>query len=81
MRVRVRLFALARQVAGSEAVEVELPDGATVGALRRALGEQLPALTSSLRLMLVAVNTDYASDDVVITPSDEIALIPPVSGG
>jgi molybdopterin converting factor subunit 1 len=81
MKVRVRLFAVAREVAGANEVEVELPSGGTAGELRAALVERWPALAAVLKLSRIAVNADFAGDDRVLSESDEIALIPPVSGG
>ena len=81
MNVDVLLFAAARDAAGIGRVEITLPPGATVADLRRCLGEQCPALRAWLPRMMIAVNADYASDDRPLKPGDEIACIPPVSGG
>ena len=76
MHVRVRLFAGLRERAGSDEVELELPDGALVS---DAL-ERLTAVTDGVRVVM-AVNHEYADPDVSLAPGDELALIPPVSGG
>lgn len=76
MRVRVRLFAALRERAGADEVELELPDGAVVG---DALA-QVSALTADLPVVM-AVNREYAGADQALSAGDEIALIPPVSGG
>jgi molybdenum cofactor biosynthesis protein MoaC/molybdopterin converting factor subunit 1 len=82
MQVELRLFAMLRERAGRESVALELPDGATVAdalaaaAREPGLEELLPDLP-----VRVAVNREYASDDAPIAPGDELALIPPVSGG
>jgi molybdopterin converting factor subunit 1 len=81
MMVRVRLFALAREQVGAEWVEVELVNGGTVGELRRELANRLPVLAGAIRISMVAVNAEYAGDEVALNSGDEIALIPPVSGG
>lgn len=81
MQVRVKLFAAARQFAGSESVEVTLPEQATVADLRLALEQQVPALAGLLKHALFAVNTEYVSSQSLIPPDAEIACIPPVSGG
>jgi molybdopterin converting factor subunit 1 len=81
MRVNVRLFARARELAGHEAVEVEVPAGATVSALRDAIAEQAPALATFVRLCAVAVGGAYAVEEDVVAEGAEVALIPPVSGG
>jgi MoaE-MoaD fusion protein len=75
MRVTVRLFAVLRERAGSDSVELELADGATV---RDAI-DAVPAAAGVPVVM--AVNREVAGDDAVLSPGDELALIPPVSGG
>jgi molybdopterin converting factor subunit 1 len=81
MTIRVKLFAAMRDLTGDDVAEVELPDGATVGDLRRELGKQLPLARSLLQRSGVAVNHDLAENDLAIQASDEVAVIPPVSGG
>ncbi|MBA4063957.1 MAG: molybdopterin converting factor subunit 1 [Isosphaera sp.] len=81
MTHRVLLFAAARDLAAADAVAVELPAGATVADLRAALAARVPGLAPLLRRSSVAVNHDFAEDDRVIAPADELAVIPPVSGG
>lgn len=81
MLTRIRLFAIARERAGAAEVSVDLAEGATVAALRARLAEQLPALRPLLPNVMVAVDAEYAADDLVIPRGAEIALIPPVSGG
>jgi MoaE-MoaD fusion protein len=76
MVVRVRLFAALRERAGRSEVELELPEGARVG---DAL-EQLRDVAGDVPVVM-AVNRDYADADVVLSAGDELALIPPVSGG
>ena len=81
MTIRVKLFAAMRDLTGDETVEVELPDGATVGDLRRELAKQLPLARSLLNRSAIAVNHDVAENDRVLAATDECAAIPPVSGG
>ena len=81
MRLRVKLFAVARQRIGHDQLEMELPDAATVRNLRGALAEQFPPLADVLAHARIAVNSEYASDDCRLNSESEIALIPPVSGG
>lgn len=76
MHVQVRLFAGLRERAGEEMVELDLPDGALV---RDAL-EQLRALTDGVPVVM-AVNHEYADAEAALQGGDELALIPPVSGG
>jgi len=81
MNARVQFFALARQLAGTEFIEMVLADGATVGALRQALAEDRPELAPLLPHVLFAVNLEYAGDENAIPTGASIACIPPVSGG
>jgi molybdopterin synthase catalytic subunit len=82
MEVEVRLFAMLRERAGSDSVTVDLPPGATVrDALdavgsRHGLGELIAAMP-----VVMAVNREYADDGDTLSAGDELALIPPVSGG
>jgi molybdopterin converting factor subunit 1 len=79
IRVIVRCFAAVREALGTDSIGVELPGGATVEDLRRRLGERSPQL---LRLPLAcAVNRDYARADTALRDGDEVAFIPPISGG
>jgi molybdopterin synthase catalytic subunit len=80
--VRVRLFAILRERAGSDWVDVDLAEGATVADAIRALSE-LPALEGVLDRLHVqmAVNREYATIDTPLLAKDELALIPPISGG
>jgi MoaE-MoaD fusion protein len=82
MVVRIRLFAILRQRAGRDAIELRLSRGATVADALAALSETEPLgeLLSRLPVQM-AVNRDYASSDTELAPGDELALIPPVSGG
>jgi molybdenum cofactor biosynthesis protein MoaC/molybdopterin converting factor subunit 1 len=82
MVVRVRLFAMLRESAGSASVELELHSGATVGDALLALAEheRLRELLARLPVRM-AVNRDYADADTRLRAGDELALIPPLSGG
>ncbi len=82
MTVRVLLFAVLRQRAGRESVELELEEGSTVADALAALGRE-PALAELLDRVPVrmAVNRDYADPQTVLSGDDELALVPPVSGG
>ncbi|MGI8944927.1 MAG: molybdenum cofactor biosynthesis protein [Thermoleophilaceae bacterium] len=76
MEVTVRLFAMLRERAGARELALELPDGASV---RDAL-DRLGDLADGLPLVM-AVNREYAPEDQLLSAGDELALIPPVSGG
>jgi MoaE-MoaD fusion protein len=82
MLVSVRLFAILRERAGCERLELSLPRGATVAEALERLAE-VQALAEPLARLSVAmaVNRDYAAADTVLQPADELALIPPLSGG
>jgi molybdenum cofactor cytidylyltransferase len=81
MRVRVRLFAMAKDLVGCSEIEIELPPSATVADLRRALAGCLPALRPLWPKVLIAVDEEYADDNTLIAARSRIAVIPPVSGG
>lgn len=76
MTLDVKLFAMLRERAGSDSVEVELPDGATVADL---LGELAPLIGAMP--VRAAVNREYSPEGAELRDGDEVALIPPVSGG
>ncbi len=77
----MRLFAIARERAGRGEVSVRLPARATVADLRSALAEQVPALAAVASKVMIAVDSEYADDDVELPPGASLAVIPPVSGG
>lgn len=81
MTVTVRLFARARDLAGVASIAVELPANATVAQLRRDLARTCPALAPLLPRCAVAVGSDFADDTQSLSEEDEVALLPPVSGG
>lgn len=80
---RVRLFASLRELAGTDWVELHLPAGSTVADAVRELGQRHAPLAEPLARMSVvmAVNREYAESNQVLEGGDELALIPPVSGG
>ena len=81
MRVDVKLFAILRERAGTADLVLQLPSGATVADASARLAEKLPDLSPFLRRVAFAVNLAYAKADAVLHEGDELALIPPVSGG
>jgi molybdopterin synthase sulfur carrier subunit len=75
------LFGITKDIAGTNRLTVPASEGITdVGALKQWLALQYPAL-GNLRSLAVAVDNEYAKDDQPLTDKNEIALIPPVSGG
>jgi molybdopterin synthase catalytic subunit len=80
--IRVRLFAILRERAGRDSLEIELPEGATTSDALASVAERTGLADLLERLPLaVAVNRDYARGDRRLSDGDELALIPPVSGG
>lgn len=78
--VSVLLFGITRDLTGQSAVSVPLQEGASVSDLLTQLHQNYPAL-AGIRSLLVAVNGEYAEPDQRLGSKDEIAIIPPVSGG
>ena len=78
-KYKIKAFGITKDLLGGKDTVIEIR-GTTVGELRQELGERFPELMD-LRSLFIAVNNDYADDDRVLMPTDEIALIPPVSGG
>ncbi|GAB3571133.1 hypothetical protein GCM10027578_28850 [Spirosoma luteolum] len=76
----ILLFGIARDLTGQSVLTVPLPAGARVSDLLQLVNQQYPDL-GRIRAMMVAVNGAYAEADQVLNQTDEIALIPPVSGG
>ncbi len=81
MNVRIRLFAVARQLAGAEVISLELPEASTIARLREALAAEVPALAAVLPHVLFAIGSQYAQEDTLVPDGGEVACIPPVSGG
>lgn len=80
MNISVALFGIAREIVGQSTLTLTAPAGQSAGGLLAELRAQYPEL-AGLRSLAVAVNNEYAADDVALHERDEIALIPPVSGG
>ena len=81
MRVTVRLFARLRDLAGTGELVREVPDSATVHTVWTALTAEMPSLAQYERTMSVAVNAEYARMAAALHDGDEVAFMPPVSGG
>jgi molybdopterin converting factor subunit 1 len=81
MRITVRLFARLRDLAGAGELTRELPAGATVASVWARLAEEFPALAAYGPSLSSAVNADYARMDTLVSDGDEVAFLPPVSGG
>ena len=81
MRVTVKLFARLRDVAGTGEIVREVPAGATVRSVWSELAAEFPEIASYERSISTAINADYAKMDEVLAEGDEVAFLPPVSGG
>ena len=81
VNLTVRFFALYRERAGASVESFALPQGATVASLVAAVRQRHPNLAPPEVDIVVAVNSEYASAETSLSDGDEIALIPPVSGG
>ena len=80
MNIQILAFGIAKEICGDSALRVEIPDNATAGDLKRLLIEQYPRL-GVLASFLLAVNEEFAQPDTLLQSGDEVAIIPPVSGG
>lgn len=81
MKIQVKLFAVAKQLVGAETISVEVSGDATVRELREAIAQQHRELSDLVIRAMIAVDTEYATDETTIPARAEIAIIPPVSGG
>jgi molybdopterin synthase sulfur carrier subunit len=80
MQLKIYLFGITKDIIGGNQLEIAAPPGLTVGQLRAQLCQAYPGLVA-LRSLAIAVNSEYAEDPQPVLPTDEVALIPPVSGG
>ena len=81
LRIRVRLFAMQREAAGTRELRLEVPLGSTVDDAWTAVVDSVPALAPGRSSLRFAVNGSYADPDTALADGDEVACIPPVSGG
>ena len=81
MHVRVLPFGISKDWLGAAPMAVELPEGALVADLLRALAARLAGRAELLRAIAVSVNAEYATADHLLRDGDEVGLLPPVSGG
>jgi molybdopterin converting factor subunit 1 len=80
MKLTIALFGITRDIVGAPQLELDVPAGQSVQQLLTGLHQSFPAL-GQLRSLAVAVNNEYAEPGLPLQERDEIALIPPVSGG
>lgn len=82
MLVKVLYFASAREEIGLREEKLQLPEeDATLATLRRALIDKYPQAAETIATITLARNLEYSEDDVALAEGDEVALIPPISGG
>ena len=80
MKYKINLFGITRDIVGSSITEIEMEQLSDVQAVLGKLRTKFPKLRD-IKSLMVAVNSEYAEGDLLLTENDEIALIPPVSGG
>lgn len=81
MRVQILFFGMLKELAGRASDTIDLAEDASVADVLRHYESQIPRLKESLSSLALAVNQQYAGPDTKLNPGDEIALLPPVSGG
>ena len=81
MRVRVLLFARLKELSGAGSLDLDVPEGTTVGEVWRRLQALAPSLQAFPRPPLAARNLQYAGAGTPLSEDDEVAFLPPVSGG
>lgn len=81
MRVRLRFFAVLREIVGLEEREMDLPEGATVAGLLETVVSEYAKLGPYMNVVQVAVNHEIVEPAHIVKPDDEVAFLPPVSGG
>ncbi|MDP6571199.1 MAG: MoaD/ThiS family protein [Candidatus Marinimicrobia bacterium] len=80
LTIQIRNFSLVKEALSRDRIELELPEGATVGSLLTEIRKLNPEKLSGLPVR-AAVNHEYAEESKILRNMDEVALIPPVSGG
>jgi molybdopterin converting factor subunit 1 len=81
MKVHVKLFAILRDRAGVGELSIDLAPGASAAMAMASIAQEAPAIGESLSRVALAVNREYVKPDHILHDGDELALIPPVSGG
>lgn len=81
MKVKVKYFAVCREMFNRDEEEMELPDGAILMDILKRLEEEWPEIPEYYEVMQMSVNWEYATEQTKLSDGDEIALIPPVTGG
>jgi molybdopterin converting factor subunit 1 len=81
MKITVRLYARLREIAGTDELSCDVPAGAAVDDLWRELVAKYPAMASNGSSIASAVNAEFARMTTALADGDEVAFLPPVSGG
>jgi molybdopterin converting factor subunit 1 len=81
MRITIRLFGRLHDLAGAAELAREVPDAATVESVWQGLAAEFPAVAPYARSVSAAVNADFAKKTTTLFDGDEVAFLPPVSGG
>ena len=81
MKIKALFFASCRDIVGTRQMEIDIKDGARVRDLRAELLGHHPRLAALDNVLSIAVNSEYVDDSTLLKPGDQVAFIPPVSGG
>lgn len=81
MNITIHYFAIMREHLGKSTETLDIPEGTTAGEIFQLAISDTPRLAALERAVMVMVNEEYVEPDHVLQPGDEVALIPPVSGG
>jgi len=81
MKIKVLFFASCRDIVGTKELDLEVQEGFRVRDLKRNLLEEYPRIATLNDVLSVAINAEYVGESVLLNPGDEVAFIPPVSGG
>ncbi|MDA7905259.1 MoaD/ThiS family protein [bacterium] len=81
MKIQIKLFAAAREISDRGEIELEVADDISVGDLKKFVSREYPKMKDLILRSAVSLNREFSTDECVVHVNDEIALIPPVSGG
>jgi molybdopterin converting factor subunit 1 len=80
MKIHLLAYGIAKEIIGNQSITIEFPENSTVEDVKNKLISSYPSF-GKLVTFAIAVNTEYASDKQILSENDEVAIIPPVSGG